>query len=96
MNKAQLIDFLKQNKTYFLQQFGVIKIGVFGSYVLDEADDKSDIDIAIEMKPEHKFRNFFSFKRYLEDHLHKKIDLGIESALKPLVRQSIKNHIVYV
>ena len=36
------------------------------------------------------------FKRYLEKELGRKVDLGIESALKPEARKFIEKEIVYV
>lgn len=72
------------------------KIGVFGSVARDEANAKSDIDIAVEMKSENKFRNFMALERYLKKLLGKRIDLGVESALKPSVRDEVKKEIVYV
>jgi hypothetical protein len=47
----------------------------------------SDIDIAVEIESQNKFRSFFGLKYYLEEKLHNKIDLGIESALKPAARE---------
>lgn len=40
-------------------------------------------------------RNFLGVKRYLEENLHKPVDLGIESALKPIVRESASKDILY-
>jgi len=41
------------------------------------------------METGHIFRKFFALQRYLGDNLHKQVDLGIESALKPVVREKI-------
>lgn len=96
MNKNEIIVFLKENKPYIEQQFGVVRIGLFGSYVRGDAHEDSDIDIAVEMRDEHIFRNFFSLERYLKDHLKKEIDLGIMETIKPLVRQRVLKEIIYV
>ena len=96
MTKDQLLTFLSLHKHYFEREYGVLKLGVFGSYAKDQARENSDIDIAVELKKEHKFKNFFSLQSYLEDHLHKKIDLGIESALKSPIREAVRNEIIYV
>ena len=53
--------------------------------------------MAIEMEPEKKnIHNFLAFKRHLEKELGRKVDLGIESALKPVARKFIEKEIVYV
>jgi len=96
MNKDEIIVFLKENKPFIEQQFGVVRIGLFGSYVRGNAREDSDIDIAVEMRDEYIFRNFFRLERYLKDHLKKEIDLGIMDTIKPLVRQRVLKEIIYV
>ena len=34
--KGEILDFLTRNKQYFRDQFGIVKIGLFGSYAKDE------------------------------------------------------------
>ena len=97
MTKEQILSQLQQSKSLLEQQFGVVRIGLFGSYARGEAREDSDIDIAIEMQPDQKtLRNFFGCKRALERQLGVPVDLGIESSLKPLVLERIQGEIVYV
>jgi len=96
MNKEEIIQFLKENKPYIEKQFGVVRIGLFGSYIRGDAHENSDIDIAVEMRDDQIFRNFFRLEQYLKDHLKKEIDLGIEGTLKPFVRQRVMKEILYV
>jgi len=96
-NRSDIIDFLSNHKDELAQRFGVTSIGLFGSYVRNEAREGSDIDIAVELRPEHKsLRNFFGLRRYLEQELGRPVDLGIESALKPPVRDEIAKEIIHV
>jgi len=97
MTKAFILDFLADHKQEFHDKYGVTKIGLFGSYARDEQREDSDIDIAIEMQQEKKnIRTFFGLKREMETIFGKKIDIGIESTLKPIVIQYIMNEIIYV
>ncbi|MDD5400951.1 MAG: nucleotidyltransferase family protein [Sulfurimonas sp.] len=97
MTKAFILNFLSQHKDEFFQKYGVTKIGLFGSYVRDDFKEESDIDIAIEMLREKKSLNaFFSLKRELEEAFNLKVDLGIESSLKPIAKEKILKEIVYV
>lgn len=96
MNRNEIIQFLKDHKSELEQRFGVMKIGLFGSYARNEAREDSDIDIAIEIRKENVADNFFSLFHYLEDNLPKKIDLGIESNIKPAIKKYIDRDIVYV
>jgi hypothetical protein len=95
MQKTVILDFLQQNKQKLAQDFGVTKIGLFGSYARDEAREDSDIDIAVEIESDNKFRSFFALKHFLEDGLGRRVDLGIESAIKPVAYQFIKEEIIY-
>lgn len=96
MNKNEILDFLKTHKKEMRDTFGVNKIGLAGSYARDEATVESDIDILVEITSNNKFRSFFGLLYYLQKNLQKKIDLGIESALKPIVKKYILEDIIYV
>lgn len=96
MKKEQIIKFLEENKLFFEQEFGVVRMGLFGSFVRGNEREDSDIDIAVEMRDERIFRNFFRLERYLKEHLKREIDLGIEATLKPAVKQRVLEEIVYV
>lgn len=96
MTKSQILDFLKSHRRELENDFGVVKIGLFGSYAQGTATPSSDIDIAVELRRENKGNNYFRLLHFLEDNLHRKIDLGIESALKPAVAEQLKDEIVYV
>jgi len=96
MTKEIILSFLRDNKEFLSQKFGVYSIGLFGSYVRGEEKESSDIDIAVEIESDNKFKSFFNLKYYLEEHLQKKVDLGIESTLKPIAKKRIKKEIIYV
>ncbi|KFL33344.1 MULTISPECIES: nucleotidyltransferase [unclassified Sulfurospirillum] len=97
MDKKIILDYLAKNKEIFKEKYGVTKIGLFGSYVRNEQRDDSDIDIAVEMIEEKKtLRTFFGFKQEIEMAFGKKVDLGIESTLKPIAKEYILKEIIYV
>ena len=96
MTKRLILDFFKNNQNELKEKFGVVKIGLFGSYARDEATLQSDIDIAVEIESKNSFRSFFSLLYFLENGLNSKIDLGIEHSLKPAVKASILKEIIYV
>ena len=94
MNKNEIIAFLKKNRNFLRKKFGVKKIALFGSYARDENQKDSDIDILVDMKP--SFDIFFDLKYYLENNLKKKVDLGLEKNLRVLVKENIKDDLIYV
>lgn len=96
MNREQILNFLAEHKHELERNFGVTRIGLFGSFARGEASEDSDIDIAIELKKEGIADNYFGLLHYLEDNLHRKIDLGIESNLKPVIKKYVEEEIIYV
>lgn len=96
-NKNDIIMFLQTHKAEMAQRFGVVSVGLFGSYARGDAREDSDIDIAIEITSEKKsLSNYLGVRRYLEQQLGKTIDLGIESTLKPLAREMVAKEIIHV
>jgi hypothetical protein len=97
MTRNEVIDFLKTNKAELRGKYGVQEIALFGSYAKQSAREDSDIDIAVELDEEKKtLTNFFGLKRYLEERLGKRVDLGIKSAMKPIVRNAAQDDMLYV
>jgi len=96
MTKTIILNFLRMHKEEMHEKFGLVKIGLFGSYVRGEQKEESDIDLAVEIKSSNTFRSFFGLKAYLEEGLQKKIDIGIESSIKPIAKKYIQQEIEYV
>ncbi|MCX5803375.1 MAG: nucleotidyltransferase domain-containing protein [Proteobacteria bacterium] len=100
MEKLSLKDIIKhlqRNKGYLYDRFGVTSIGIFGSFVQGEHTSSSDIDMAVEIEGNRKnIHSFLQLKRHLEKETARKIDLGFEHSLKPIVKERIKEQIIYV
>jgi predicted nucleotidyltransferase len=97
LTKQDILEYLKSKKDELYSKYGLVKIGLFGSFVKESYHDKSDIDLAIEIDKKKKtLHNFLSIKRELEEYFGRKVDLGIYSSLKKRVKNSIENEIVYV
>ena len=93
----KIVEYLKNNKSFFYDKFGVTRMGIFGSFVRDEQTFSSDIDMVVEIEKSRKnIHSFLQLKRFLEKELAKKIDLGFEHSLKPVIRDKIKGQIIYV
>jgi predicted nucleotidyltransferase len=92
--KETIINFLKENKQTIQEKYAVNTIALFGSFARNEATKESDIDILVDMKP--SFDNFFDLKYFLEDAFKTKVDLGKEKNLRLLVKEQIKDELIYV
>ena len=96
-SKDEMVAYLKKNKSFFYDRFGVTRMGIFGSFVRGEQTRSSDIDMIVEIEKGRKnIHSFLQLRRFLEKELAKKIDLGFEHSLKPIVRDKIKEQIIYV
>jgi len=94
MTKETILTFLATHKDELHQKYGVRSIGLFGSYARDEATAQSDIDIVVDMPS--SFSAFFALQSYLEKHLNKPIDLGMEKKLRSFIKEHIQKEIIYV
>jgi len=74
----EILEFLKTNKLYLKEQYGVIDIGIFGSFSRNENKSNSDIDILVEFR-EQKFNYWAGLKIFLEEELNTEIDLIIKA-----------------
>ncbi len=92
-----IIKKLQKNKSYLNNMFGVTRIGIFGSFAQGQQTISSDIDMVVEFEKSRKnIHSFMQLKRFMEKELARKIDLGFEHSLKPIVRERIKGKIIYV
>ncbi|QOY38719.2 nucleotidyltransferase family protein [Anaerobacillus isosaccharinicus] len=94
MNRRYIEEQLKASKKDLQALFGVIKIGIFGSYARGEQQETSDIDILIELgKPIGL--EFLDIKYYLEEKLGIPVDLVTKNSLKPQLREMILEEVIY-
>ena len=96
MTKEYILEKLKENKSYIQSEFGVEKIGLFGSYATGKETKESDIDIFVKFK-EVKFRKIAGLWNYLEDIYHTKIDLFREhKKSKGAIYEHIKGETIFI
>ena len=93
----EIVEYLKKNKRFLYDRFGVTRMGIFGSFVRGDQVASSDIDMIVDIEKARKnIHSFLQLKRYLEKELEKKIDIGFEHSLKPILRDKIKKQVIYV
>ena len=89
MNSSTIIPTLERHHDE-LKQFGIVEIGLFGSWVNGKPRRRSDVDILVEFAPGMTtFDNFMETKFFLEKTFHREIDLVIKSAIKPTLQTRI-------
>lgn len=74
LSYREILGILRADKAYLSNEFGVINIGLFGSYAKGKQNVDSDIDILVELK-EPRFEWLAGLQLYLEAKFGKKIEL---------------------
>jgi predicted nucleotidyltransferase len=74
LTNAQILDTLKQAFDYLSSEYGVKRIGIFGSCAKGQLTDKSDVDIIVEFERPLGLR-FVEFAEYLENLLGRDVDI---------------------
>ena len=91
----EIIDALRSERTFLKNEFGVINIGIFGSYVKGIQQDDSDIDFFVEFeKP--SFDWAAGLQIYLEKKFNKKIELVRKGEkVNRRFAERIKDNVIY-
>lgn len=96
MEKKDVVEIIKHNKKEMESRYGVKRLGLFGSYVKGQQRKKSDIDLLVAFDRDIDLFEFIDLRDYLESQLHSKVDLVMESALKPTIGKRILDEVEYV
>ena len=95
LSHKDIIDLLKSERSFLENKFGVINIGLFGSYAKGTQQADSDIDLLVEFK-EPRFEYVAGLQIYLEKRFNKKIELvrkGI--SVNRRLAERIGNEVIY-
>ena len=95
----EVIKKLKVQYPYLSSEFGVKRIGVFGSIAKQEERKESDIDMVIEFDRPIGLK-FIALAEYMENLFGRKVDIltkdGIRNIRVKSVSTDIKKDIIYV
>lgn len=99
LTKEKVLELLQQSQSYLSAEYGVKRIGVFGSFAKGQPGEASDIDIVVEFERPIGFR-FIEFAEYLEQLLGRKVDVltpaGIQGIRISRVAKDIAESVLYV
>lgn len=92
----RIIQTLKVMLPELRDRYGVISLGVFGSYVPGEQTPDSDLDLLVEFNDRPlTLLQFTALEYELSDELQIKVDLVEKSVLKPKIGERILQEVVY-
>ncbi len=94
--KQELLTLLIQHQQQ-LKTLGVKRLGLFGSFVRNEATPSSDVDFLVEFElGQKKFDNFMNLSFLLEDLLQRRIELITPESLSPYLAPYILKEVEHV
>jgi predicted nucleotidyltransferase len=99
MTKEDIINVIRNSLPTLKEEYGVKRIGVFGSAATGHLDDTSAIDLVVEFERPIGFR-FLDLAEDLERLPGRKVDIltpaGMNSIRVPSVAENIRENAVYV
>jgi len=97
--REQVLALLREAYPYLAAEYGVRRVGIFGSYAKGIPDEASDVDIIVEFERPIGFK-FIELVEYLEHLLDRRVDVltpaGLQGIRVSRVAQDITESIVYV
>ena len=95
----EVIEKIKSNYPYLASEFGIKRIGIFGSVAKQLDSDKSDIDLIVELERPIGLK-FVDLAEYMERLFGRKVDIltkdGVRNIRVKRVLEKIKKDIIYV
>jgi len=96
VRREQALRILAEHKDLWVAEYGLTKIGVFGSVARDEADASSDVDVVVGMQHPDIFRLAY-LRADLIQALGTDVDLIQDhDFLRPRFKAQLKKEAVYV
>ena len=98
-HQDEIINKIKQNYPFLSEEFGVKRIGIFGSVARHEEGPESDIDIVVEFNRPIGLR-FINFVEYIENLFGRRVDVLTKQGMRNIriksVSSNIERDIIYV
>lgn len=89
VSRDEVVKRLRQLKPQLKSQFKVDEISLFGSFVREEQQSKSDIDVLVEFNADASFFDLVRLGLYLEAQLERKVDVIPEESLRVEIRDAV-------
>lgn len=94
--KQELLDLIHKNGKA-IEQFGVLRLGIFGSFARDEATNESDVDFFIDLSPDFKtLKNVVALANFLETITGRKAEIVTPQSLNEFIGKYILAEVEYV
>ena len=95
-SKQEVVAVLKGNKEK-IYSLGAKHIGLFGSFVRNEMNDTSDVDILVDFEEgENSYDNLFNLYELITSLTNRKVEVVTKEGLSKYIGPYILNEVEYV
>ena len=96
MNVRQILTKLEASKPELQRRYKICEIGLFGSWVLGEQHEKSDIDVLVDFEEGADLFDWIGLALYLEEAFGRPVDVVPRKALRPELETAVSEQVVRV
>jgi predicted nucleotidyltransferase len=96
MHRDTVLALLREHLPVLTDRFGVRGLRLFGSVARDTARPDSDVDVLVCFDGPATAKRYFGVQFYLEDLLHRPVDLVTEKALRERLRPDVEREAIAV
>lgn len=89
------VEVIRENLPELHSTYKVSKIGVFGSFARGEAKETSDVDVLVEFNQRVGLFHFIELQERLSKMLGRKVDMGEPEAIKPMIKDTILQEVIW-
>ena len=96
MTRKDILQTLSKFQQDRRDEFGIVRLGVFGSTARDQFGDESDVDVVVELAHPDLFA-LIGIKQELEEVLHRPVDVvRYRESMNAFLKQRIQQEAIYV
>ncbi len=94
LTSHEIIEYLRESSDRLRREYGVTRIGVFGSVARGDASEGSDLDVIVDME-DPSFDRYMDLKFDLEDRFGIPVDVVLRDTLKARLRPVVEREAMY-
>lgn len=96
MNTSDVIDILRKFKANFADKYGIMTLGLFGSFARKQQKETSDLDVVVTLK-EADFFTLVAIQEELEKLTNYKVDVvNFRDSLRESFKANILKDAIFV
>jgi predicted nucleotidyltransferase len=96
VGREDILTLLRNYKQAYADQYGILELGVFGSFARNEATEESDVDICISTRTPDAFM-LVHVKDDLEKLVKRHVDIiRVRENMNPFLKSRLEKEALYV